>query len=151
MLNVGDKAPPFEGKNQDGETIALSDFSGKNVVIYFYPKDSTPGCTKEACSFRDNLETLASKNTIVIGVSADSVESHQRFVEKQSLNFNLLSDPDKDVIKAYQAWGEKKNYGRVYEGIYRITYVIGPDGVIKATFPKVKTTVHAEEVLAVLD
>ncbi len=151
MLNVGDKAPAFEGKTQNDETIKLSDFSEKTVVLYFYPKDSTPGCTKEACSFRDNLDTLASKNVVVIGVSADSVASHQRFAEKQSLNFNLLSDPEKTVIMAYGAWGEKKNYGRVYEGIYRITYVIGPDGVITAVFPKVKATVHAEEVLAVLD
>jgi len=150
MLNIGDKAPAFSGETQNDETISLSDFAGKNVVIYFYPKDSTPGCTKEACSFRDNIEALADKNTVIVGVSADSVASHKRFAEKQNLNFHLLSDPDKEVIKAYEAWGEKKNYGRVYEGIYRITYIIGPDGTITATFPKVKTTTHGEDILEAL-
>ena len=150
MLNIGDQAPGFSGQNQDEETIALSDFSGKNVVLYFYPRDNTPGCTKEACSFRDNLEALADNNTVVVGVSADSAASHKRFADKYELNFHLLADPDKETIAAYQAWGEKKMYGKTKEGILRITYVIGPDGVIKATFPKVKTATHAEEILAVL-
>lgn len=150
MLNVGDKAPAFSGETQNDETISLSDFKGKNVVIYFYPKDSTPGCTKEACSFRDNIEALADKNTVVVGVSADSVASHKRFAEKQSLNFHLLADPEKTVIKAYKAWGQKKMYGKSYDGILRITYVIGPDGLIKAAFPKVKTATLAEEILEVL-
>ncbi len=150
MLEKGQKAPEFQGQNQNGDTIKLSDFEGKNVVLYFYPKDDTPGCTKEACSFRDNLSQLTDKNTVVIGVSADSAESHKKFVDKFDLNFHLLADPHKEVINAYEAWGEKTKNGKTREGILRITYIIGPNGVIKHAFPKVKTAEHAQEVLEVL-
>ncbi len=150
MLNVGDQAPDFSGDTQSGETIALKDFKGKTVVLYFYPKDNTPGCTKEACSFRDNYAELANQDVVVIGVSADSVKSHQSFVSKFDLPFYLLSDPDKEVINAYGAWGEKTSYGKTSEGILRITYIIGPDGIIQTVFPQVKTATHAEEILAVL-
>lgn len=151
MLKPGDKAPTFTLKSDKGEDVSLSDFIGKSdVVLYFYPKDNTSGCTKEACSFRDNIELIQTKNAVVLGVSPDSLKSHQNFINKQNLNFTLLSDPDHKVVQAYGAWGEKKMYGKTYWGILRTTFVIGKDGIIKHVFEKVKPDSHAEEVLAVL-
>jgi len=151
MLKPGDKAPTFTLKSDKGEDVSLSDFIGKSdVVLYFYPKDNTSGCTKEACSFRDNIELIQTKNAVVLGVSPDSLKSHQNFINKQNLNFTLLSDPDHKVAEAYGAWGEKKMYGKTYWGILRTTFVIGKNGIIKHVFEKVKPDSHAEEVLAVL-
>ncbi|NOZ60798.1 MAG: thioredoxin-dependent thiol peroxidase [Calditrichaeota bacterium] len=151
MLEVGAKAPDFTLMSDEGKEVSLSDFLGKkDIVLYFYPKDNTSGCTKEACSFRDNLPQIEAKDAIVIGVSPDSVKSHQNFIAKHNLNFTLLSDPEHKVAAAYGAWGEKKNYGRVYEGIIRSTFIIGKDGTIKKVFKKVKTAIHGEEVLEVL-
>ena len=151
MLKVGDKAPNFTLKSDKDVDVSLSDFLGKSgVILYFYPKDNTSGCTKEACSFRDNIQPLQAKNAVVLGVSPDSVKSHQNFINKQSLNFTLLSDPEHKVAEAYGAWGEKSMYGKKYMGILRSTFVIGKDGKIKKVFEKVKPDGHAEEVLQVL-
>lgn len=146
MLNVGEKAPYFELPNQDGEMVKLTDYSGKNLVLYFYPKDDTSGCTKEACSFRDELSIFEGVNAAVVGVSGDSVKSHRKFVDKYSLNFTLLSDESKTMLEAYGVWKEKSMYGRKYMGIERTTFVINPDGVIKQIFNKVKVDGHTEEV-----
>ncbi len=150
MLQVGDKAPDFTLPNQEGEEVSLKDYAGKRVIVYFYPKDDTPGCTKEACSIRDNFPALSEKDAVVFGISADSVESHRKFKEKFDLPFTLLSDPEKEVIKAYGAWGTKKMYGKEYEGIMRYTYVIGADGKVEKAFEKVKTAEHGEELLGIL-
>ena len=151
MLKVGDKAPDFTLKSDKDEDVKISDYIGKSdIVLYFYPKDNTSGCTKEACSFRDNIEPIKAKDAIVFGVSPDSVKSHQNFINKQNLNFMLLSDPDHEVAEAYGAWGEKSMYGKKYMGIIRSTFIIGKDGKIKHVFDKVKTAIHAEEVLEVL-
>lgn len=147
-LNVGDPAPDFTAKNQNGETISLSELSGKRVVLYFYPKDDTPGCTKEACSFRDNITALNDKNTVVLGVSPDDEASHQKFIDKYDLPFDLLADPDKEIIQAYGAWGEKNMYGKKKMGIIRSTFIIGPDGNLEKIYKKVKTATHAEDILA---
>lgn len=150
MLKVGDKAPDFTLPDQDGASVSLKDFAGRRVIVYFYPKDNTPGCTKEACSIRDNFPALSEKEAVVLGISADSVESHKKFKEKFNLPFTLLSDPEKEVIKAYGAWGTKKMYGKEYEGIMRYTYVIGADGTVEKAFEKVKTAQHGEELLGAL-
>jgi len=148
MLKVGDKAPDFTLQSDKGEMVTLSDFFGKSaVVLYFYPKDNTPGCTKEACSFRDNLDEIIAKRAVVLGISPDSLKSHQNFVKKQELNFTLLSDPDHKVAELFGAWGEKKMYGKTYEGILRTTFIIGKDGTIKHVFEKVKPDAHALEVI----
>ena len=149
-IKEGSQAPQFKGMNQNGEEIALDDFSGKNVVLYFYPKDDTPGCTKEACSLRDDIAELKAKNAVVIGVSTDSIDSHKRFVDKFDLPFHLIADTEKEIITAYGTWGEKSMYGRKYEGILRHTFVIDPDGIIKKIFAKVKPASHAGQVLSVL-
>lgn len=152
MLKAGDKAPDFKLMSDKGEDVTLSDYLDKSIVVlYFYPKDNTSGCTKEACSFRDNLEPIETKDAVVLGVSPDSVKSHQNFIQKQNLNFTLLSDPDHEVAEAYGAWGEKSMYGKKYMGILRSTFIIGTDGLIKHVFEKVKPAAHAEEVLAVLE
>ena len=151
MLKIGDKAPDFTLKSDQDEDVSLKNFLGKSdVVLYFYPKDNTPGCTKEACSFRDNIQPIQAKNAVVLGISPDSVKSHQSFINKQNLNFTLLSDPDHKVADAYGAWGEKSMYGKKYMGILRTTFVIGKDGNIKNVFEKVKPGGHAEEVLQIL-
>ena len=148
MLKAGDKAPDFTLQSDKGEEVNLSGFHGKkDVVLYFYPKDNTSGCTKEACSFRDNLPQIETKDAVVLGVSPDSVKSHQGFIQKQNLNFTLLSDPDHKVAEAYGAWGEKSMYGKKYMGILRSTFIIGKDGKIKKVFQKVKPEGHALEVL----
>jgi len=152
MLKAGDKAPKVELESTNGEVISLADYKGKlNVVFYFYPKDNTSGCTKEACGFRDNLETIDTKDTVVLGVSPDSIKSHHKFIEKHGLNFTLLSDPEHTAGEAYGAWGEKKMYGKTYFGIIRSTFVIGKDGLIKEAFYKVKVDGHVEKVMDVLE
>ncbi len=149
-LQVGDKAPDFSLKSDKEETVKLSSYKGKKVVIYFYPKDDTPGCTKEACSFRDGFSEIQRKGAIILGVSTDSVESHKKFKEKYHLNFQLLSDADKKVVNAYGVWKEKAMYGKKYMGIERTTFVIDENGKIKKVFPKVKVEGHYDEVLAEL-
>lgn len=150
MIEEGVKAPDFTLQNEDGAEVSLSQFAGKKVVLYFYPKDNTPGCTKEACSFRDNYDAILEKGAVVLGVSADSQKSHANFKSKFELPFHLLSDPDHEVIKLYGAWGEKKMYGKTYEGILRSTVVIAENGTIARVFPKVKPADHGTEVLPYL-
>jgi thioredoxin-dependent peroxiredoxin len=146
-LNIGDKAPDFKGKNQDGKEIKLADFKGKNLILYFYPKDNTPGCTAESCDLRDNHDMWLSKGYRVLGVSPDNEKSHQNFIAKHNLPFNLISDTEKVVLKTYNAWGEKKMYGRTFDGVIRKTYVINGDGVIEQIFEKVKTKDHTNQIL----
>lgn len=146
MLEQGEKAPVFSAKDQHGNTVSLSDFKGKNIVLYFYPKDNTPGCTKEACNLRDNHEELISKGFVVLGVSPDSEESHQNFAEKFTLPFPLLADPELKIIKAYGAWGEKNMYGKKYEGLLRSTFIINKEGEIEKVIKKVKTDDHANQI-----
>jgi len=147
MLKIGESAPDFKLPSADGSTVSLKDYRGKKVVLYFYPKDSTPGCTKEACSFQDNLETLKKKNVEVVGISADSVNSHQKFSAKYSLSFRLLSDPGREVLKAYGVWKRKSFLGKKYMGIERTTFIIDEKGKIAHIFQKVKVIGHTEEVL----
>ena len=150
MLKIGHKAPDFTLVSSSGKTLSLKDFAGKKIVLYFFPKDNTPGCTKEACSFENNLKAIKKKGTGVIGVSADSVDSHVKFAEKYALSFPLLSDEKKDVIKSYGVWKEKSMYGRKYFGIERTTIVIDEQGIVQHIFNKVKVDGHTEEVLAIL-
>ena len=148
MLNIGDKVPDFLGKDEEGRELRVSDFVGKKLVIYFYPKDSTPGCTAEACSLRDGLDDLVAAGYAVVGVSADSESSHKRFKAKQMLNFPLIADTDKALIKQFGAWGEKKMAGRVYEGILRTTFVISTDDcVVERVITKVDTKNAARQLL----
>lgn len=146
-LSKGVKAPSFEGINQDGKTIRLKDFSGKKVILYFYPKDDTPGCTAEACNLRDNYQSWINKGFEVIGISPDNEKSHKKFREKYNLPFNLLADPDKRILKAYGAWGTKKMYGRSYEGVLRTTYVIDEEGIIEEVLSEVDTKNHTSQIL----
>ena len=148
MLPAGAEAPPLELKDQAGTVHRLHDYHGRWVVLYFYPKDDTPGCTKEACSFRDNHAAIQAAGAVVLGVSADSPASHQRFAEKYRLPFPLLVDDDHSVARAYGAYGMKKNYGREYEGVIRSTFVIDPAGCIAKVYAKVKTDTHGADVLA---
>jgi len=150
MLKEGDKAPEFALSDEAGNTVSLNDFAGKKVVVYFYPKDDTPGCTKEACGFRDNYDAILAKGAVVIGISPDDEASHEKFKNKFDLPFYLLADPEKQVIRAFGAWGEKKMYGKSYEGVLRSTFVIGEDRTVIKAWPKVKPDEHAEEVLGVL-
>jgi peroxiredoxin Q/BCP len=149
-LKIGDKAPQFSLPTGDGKTISLKDLKGKKVVLYFYPKDNTSGCTKEACSFQENLSAVKKKGAVVLGVSADSVASHAKSATKYDLSFPLLSDEKKEMLKAYGVWKEKSLYGRKYMGIERTTLVINEDGKIAQIFPKVKVDGHTDEVLAAL-
>ncbi|MDP2666606.1 MAG: thioredoxin-dependent thiol peroxidase [Candidatus Diapherotrites archaeon] len=151
MPKEGTKAPAFELKDADGKTVKLSDFKGKKVVLYFYPRDDTPGCTTEACEFRDALPKIKRKNTVVLGISKDDEASHQKFIQKYNLNFILLADPERNAIEAYGAWGEKSLYGKKFMGIIRSTFVLDEDGTILKVFPKVSPAGHAEDVLKVLD
>lgn len=147
MLEPGKKAPSFTLTSDDGKKVSLKDYLGKKVVLYFYPKDDTPGCTKEACSFTDNLGAVQKAGAIVFGVSADSVESHKKFKQKYHLNFPLLSDPDREVIEKYGVWKEKNMYGKKMMGIERTTFIIDEEGRIHHIFPKVKVDGHVEKVL----
>lgn len=149
-LKVGSCAPAFSLPNEKGQMVKLSELRGKKIVLFFYPKDNTPGCTKEACSFRDGLQAIRKKGAVVFGVSADSVSSHQTFSQKFDLNFPLLSDEPKAMIQAYGVWKEKSMYGRKYMGIERTTVVIAKDGTISHVFPKVKVDGHYDEVLEAL-
>ncbi|GJL54566.1 MAG: hypothetical protein NPIRA02_16980 [Nitrospirales bacterium] len=149
-LTVGQKAPTFTLLDDAGKTVKLSDLKGKTVVLFFYPKDDTPGCTKEACSFRDGLRDIRKRGAIVIGVSPDSVESHQKFSKKFELNFPLLSDVEKTMLQAYGVWKEKSMYGRTYMGVERTTFIIDEKGKIAAVFPKVKVEKHFDQVLDAL-
>ena len=146
-LQVGDKAPDLLGVDQDGKEVRLSDFAGKTLVLYFYPKDNTPGCTAEACSLRDGFEELRAKGYAVVGVSKDSVKSHQGFIAKQQLPFQLISDADLTIQEAFGVWREKKMAGRTYMGTVRTTFVIGPDGIIERIIDKVNTKDAANQIL----
>ena len=150
MLEIGAKAPDFTLIDKDGNSISLSDFAGKKVVLYFYPKDNTPGCTRQACAFAANYEAFKSLDTVVIGVSKDSVASHVKFAAKYDLPFILLADLELEAIKAYDVWQEKKLYGKVSMGVVRTTYVIDENGVIEKAMPKVKPDTNAAEILAYL-
>ena len=150
MLEVGTKAPDFTLQDQHGSLVSLSDFQGRKVVLYFYPKDNTPGCTRQAVAFAANYESFKSADAVVIGISKDSVASHLKFAEKYDLPFVLLSDPDHAVIEAYGAWQEKKNYGKVSMGVVRSTYLMNEEGIIEKVMPKVKPDTNAEEILAYL-
>lgn len=150
MIEEGKKAPDFKLKNQNGETITLKDFRGKNVVLYFYPKDNTSGCTKEACNFRDEFPKFKNVDAVILGVSPDSAASHKKFAEKYDLPFNLLSDEEKVVLGEYGVWQEKSMYGKKYMGVVRTTVVIDENGKIKKIFPKVKVEGHNKEVLEAL-
>jgi peroxiredoxin Q/BCP len=149
-LKEGDKAPEFSASKQDGQQVSLSDFKGKNVILYFYPRDNTPGCTKEACAFRDDFAEFKKKGAVVLGVSTDSAKSHGKFVEKYKLPFTLLADPEKKIVQSYGVWGPKQFMGMKFTGTHRVTFLIGPDGRIKKIWPKVKPAEHAAEVLAAL-
>lgn len=147
-LKEGLKAPEFELKDKNGDLHKLSDFEGQTIVVYFYPKDDTPGCTKEACSFRDSYSDFRDAGVEIIGISPDNEKSHTKFIEKYDLPFLLLSDPDHNVCEAYGVWGIKKYMGREYEGVFRTTFIIGPKGEILKVFENVKPSDHSQEVLA---
>ena len=149
-LKEGDQAPAFEVEISGGGRLSLADFKGQNVILYFYPKDDTPGCTKEACAFRDRYAEFKKHGTVVLGVSTDAVKSHDKFVEKFKLPFTLLADTEKKIVEAYGVWGEKMFMGRKYLGTHRVTFLIGADGKIKKIWPTVKPEEHAAEVLAAL-
>jgi peroxiredoxin Q/BCP len=150
MLKAGDVAPDFDLKDTDGKRVKLSDLKGKDVVLYFYPKDDTPGCTKESCGFRDDISLFKARSAVVLGVSLDDQESHRRFTDKYSLNFPLLCDTDAKVSKTYGVYGEKNNYGKKYWGINRTTFIIDKEGKIKHVFSKVQVDTHSKDVLEVL-
>ena len=147
QLVEGIAAPGFSGINQNGETISLAGFKGKKLILYFYPKDDTPGCTAEACNLNDNYDFWISKGYEVIGVSPDSEASHQKFIKKYGLKFNLISDTTKEILESYGAWGEKVNYGKTYMGVIRTTFVINEDGIIEKIFKKVDTKEHTNQIV----
>lgn len=150
MLEVGSLAPAVPVVDDTGNTVSLQDYAGKYVVLYAYPRDNTPGCTAEACSFRDQSAAITAKGAVILGISSDSVASHQRFTEKYGLNFTLLSDPDHQLIEALGAWGEKINYGKRYMGIIRSTFLFDPEGVLIHVWPKVSPKTHGEQIAAFL-
>ena len=150
MLEAGTKAPQFTLLDKDGNAVSLSSFCGKKVVLYFYPRDNTPGCSRQACAFAKHYEEFKRRDVVVIGVSKDSVTSHQKFAEKYDLPFILLSDPERQAIEANDVWKEKKNYGKVSMGVVRSTYIIDERGIIEKVMPKVKPDTNAEEILAYL-
>lgn len=151
MLEIGTKAPEFSLPDKEGNIVSLSDFLGKKVVLYFYPRDNTPGCSRQACAFAGAYEGFKAKDIVVIGVSKDSVASHMRFAEKYNLPFILLSDPERQAIEAYDVWKEKKLYGKLSFGVERSTYIIDEQGYIEKAMPKVKPDTNAEEILAYLE
>ena len=146
-LKVGQEAPVFEGVIQDGTKVNLSDFKDKKLILFFYPKDNTPGCTAEACNLRDNHKLLKDKGFSLLGVSPDTEKKHQNFIAKHSLPMNLIADPDKIILSEYDVWKEKKMYGRTYMGVVRTTFIIDEEGKIENIFSKVKTKEHAEQIL----
>lgn len=150
VLNEGDKAPSFTATAADGHRVRLADFRGQNVILYFYPRDNTPGCTREACGFRDEFEPIRKAGAVILGVSTDSTASHAKFASRHRLPFLLLSDADRRIVRAYGVWGEKKFLGRTYQGTLRTTFWIGPDGRIRKIWRKVSPANHAREVLAAL-
>jgi peroxiredoxin Q/BCP len=151
MINLkeGDKAPVFKGKDQNGNTVSLTDFKGKRVVLYFYPKDMTPGCTAQACNLRDNYDSLLKKGYVVVGVSTDSEQSHQKFIAKYELPFTLLADEDKKIVNQYGVYGEKQMMGKVYDGIHRTTFLIDENGVIAHIIKKPDTKNQTEQILEI--
>jgi len=150
MLSIGSKAPDFRLSDSNGNEVSLSDFTGKKIVLYFYPKDNTPGCTRQACAFGESFDAFKSQDVVVIGVSKDSVSSHAKFAEKYHLPFILLSDPEHQAIQAYEVWQEKKLYGKVSMGVVRTTFIIDENGMIEKVMPKVKPDTNASEILAYL-
>ncbi|MFY0628550.1 MAG: thioredoxin-dependent thiol peroxidase [Reichenbachiella sp.] len=146
-LKEGDKAPEFEGIIQDGSTIKLTNYLGKKVVLYFYPKDNTPGCTAQSCNLRDNYELLQKQGYVVLGISSDHEKSHTKFKDKYDLPFDLIADPDKEIHNLYGTWAEKKNYGRTYMGTVRTTFVIDEKGMIESIISKVKTKEHTAQIV----
>ena len=147
QLKIGDKAPLFTGTDQDGKSISLSDFRGRKVILYFYPKDNTSGCTAEACSLNDSYSSLTEKGFEVVGVSPDSANSHLKFIAKYNLAFNLIADTEKKILEAYGVWAEKKLYGRTYMGVVRTTFIINANGIIERIITKVNTKDHAKQIL----
>jgi peroxiredoxin Q/BCP len=148
MLQEGDKAPNFKGKDQNGAAVQLADFKGKKLILFFYPKDDTPGCTATACNLRDNYKPLLKKGYAVLGVSADDEASHQKFIDKYNLPFPLIADTGRKLLEAYEAWGEKNMYGKIITGVLRKTYVINEEGRIEKIFKRVQTDSHTEQILA---
>jgi len=146
-LQEGTKAPAFKGTNELGTQVALSDYEGEKLIVYFYPKDSTPGCTAEACDLRDNYQTFKNKGFEILGVSPDSVKSHVKFIEKYELPFSLIADEDHSVAKAFDVWGEKSMYGKKYMGIFRTTFIISEKGMIEKVIEKVDTKAHTKQIL----
>lgn len=149
-LEVGETAPSFTATTFSGETVSLADYAGRKLALYFYPKDATPGCTKQACNLRDNLAVLAEADVAVVGVSPDDNDSHEKFAGKHELPFPLIADPDHEIINAYGVWGEKKNYGKTYQGLQRTTFLIDEGGSIQHVFKRPKTNAHAEEIMSKL-
>lgn len=150
-LKKGDRAPEFSGLNQNGEKIALQNFRGKKLILYFYPKDNTPGCTAESCNLNDNYQFWLSKGYEVVGISPDSVSSHKKFAEKFQFGFNLIADPETEILNAYGVWGEKSMYGRKYMGVFRTTFVIDEEGIIADIFDKVDTKNHTDQIVKALE
>lgn len=150
-LKIGDIAPHFKGLNQNGEEISLTDYKGKQVILYFYPKDNTPGCTAESCNLNDNYQNWLSKGFEIVGVSPDSVASHKKFADKFEFGFNLIADTEKEILEAYGVWGEKNMYGRTYMGVLRTTFIIDGDGKIKEIIEKVKTKDHTNQIIITLE
>ncbi|SMO66730.1 peroxiredoxin Q/BCP [Saccharicrinis carchari] len=150
-LKEGDKAPDFSGSNQNGDIISLSDFKGKKIILYFYPKDNTPGCTAQSCNLNDNYSELTAKGFEVVGVSPDGADSHLKFIAKYNLRFNLIADTNKEILEMYNAWGLKKMYGKEYMGVLRTTYIINEEGVIEKIIKKVKTKDHTQQIYKELE
>lgn len=150
-LKIGDKAPVFDGLNQKGDKISLTDFKGKKLILYFYPKDNTPGCTAESCDLNDNYEMWLAKGFEVVGVSPDSEKSHLKFIDNFGLKFNLIADTEKKILQAYGAWGEKSMYGKKYMGVIRTTFIIDENGVIEEIFEKVQTKEHSNQIIKALN
>lgn len=150
-LGIGDNAPFFEGVNQDGDKIGLTDFKGKKLILYFYPKDNTPGCTAESCDLNENYEMWLEKGFDVVGISPDSEKSHLKFIDKFGLKFNLIADTEKEILQAYGVWGEKNMYGKKYMGVIRTTFIIDENGIIQEVFEKVKTKEHTNQIIKALN
>ena len=151
ILKIDDLAPDFSGMNQNVEEVSLNGFKGKKLILYFYPKDNTPGCTAESCNLNDNYQLWLAKGYEVVGVSPDDVTSHQKFAEKFQLGFNLIADPEKKILRSYGVWGEKNNYGKKYMGVLRTTFVINEKGIIEKIFDKVDTKNHSNQIIKALD